>query len=132
MVAYRDLLDGTVRLLSCGDLTCKERESYALTGQGWAHPWPTLTVDRTGRPLVVTYDLTARQLVLVACKDTGCERRTNVPLDRWDAGPGNTAVTVDRDNRPVVLRIDIGAADELFDRGHSDVLTCDRVRCGAP
>ncbi|ASU82042.1 hypothetical protein CDO52_03920 [Nocardiopsis gilva YIM 90087] len=133
VVAYRDPVDGSSRILDCQDVDCSETEERDLTGPGEQRPLPGLAVDREGRPQLVTTDADGRALVLISCADRGCEERRTVPLF-----PGNKsrlldiALVLGPDDRPVI------AANYLSDRsgvagvdGEGPILLrCDRSRCG--
>ncbi|MBC6461580.1 hypothetical protein [Actinomadura sp. HBU206391] len=112
VIAYRDVRTGAARLLRCRTPECAQADITALTGPGTERPWPALTLDPAGRPVVATYDLAHHNVVLISCDDLGCLRRKTVPVARVKSGPGPMDIKVDSAGRPQVLWADQGEIGE--------------------
>jgi hypothetical protein len=130
VAAYHDGRTGAARLLRCRAPDCRALDTVTLTAPGLGRPWPALALDRAGHPLLVTYDLARRRLVLITCHDAGCTSRTDVPIAPMEKGPGYVDLVVGHDRRPRVLWID--APSSLFGTGGPLHLTiCQDPRCAA-
>ena len=140
VLLHRRGSDGTVQLLRCRTPDCAavDRVEIAEPAVHPGHPfgsarrtWPpkALALDQDGLPLVATYDLAHRKVVLVACDVADCSRRRAVPLAATEYGhpPARLDMEVSPDGRPRILRAGI----DLGDRISSQLLICRNVRCGA-
>jgi hypothetical protein len=131
VAAYHDGRTGAARLLRCRAPDCRALDTVTLTAPGVSRPWPALALNRAGHPLVATYDLARRRLVLIACHDAGCTSRTEVPIAPMEKGPGYLDLVIGRDRQPWVLWLD--APSSLFESGGGPLhLTiCQDRRCTA-
>lgn len=106
MIAYRDVHDGSIRLLDCRTRDCAQADQVTLTGADLDHATPTLTVDRAGRTLVAYQDLAYDRIMLATCAGTRCHQAAVAAIPR-SAGE-NLGMTLDGQGRPVIAWSDLG------------------------
>ena len=128
IVTLRDGRTGTALLRRCRTPDCAQTDAVPLTGPGPWRPWPALELDRTGRPIVATYDLARHHTVLIACHDRGCTRRTQTVVGQFDNGPGYLDLAVGRDGDPRVLWSD-EPQSLFYSTGPLHLTICRDARC---
>lgn len=121
VIAYRDVGDGTARLLRCHDPDCTAASGTALTDPAPKRPRPALVLDPRGTPLVATYDFRRKQVVLIACRDPACVRRSVIPVASFEYTPGYLDLVLGADLRPWIAWHDLDL----------HLTSCARPRCGA-
>ncbi|WP_188189439.1 hypothetical protein [Nonomuraea sp. SYSU D8015] len=104
LIAYRDVADGSIRLLDCRNLRCSQADTAILSAPGHDHVVPALALDQQGRALVAYQDLDRDQLVIATCTGTRC---THTPVAKSPRGFGpSLAMTLDGHGRPVIAWIE--------------------------
>ncbi|MQA87750.1 MAG: hypothetical protein GEV03_24795 [Streptosporangiales bacterium] len=133
VLAYRHFRTGAAMLLTCASRECERGTETRLTEPGWRRPYPGLTLDGRGNPLVATYDIAARTLVLVACDDIVCRERSTLPLAEVEQDFGHLDIAMGVDGRPWIAWTGV-APGELQPPGAEDeaslqIIACAHQRC---
>jgi hypothetical protein len=109
LIAYRDVLDGAIKLLDCRTRECSKADTATLSAPG-GNAGPAMVLDRSGRALVAYQDLDRERIVIAACTGTRC---TSTPVTTIRRGGGEGLVmALDGHGRPMIAWMDVTDGDE--------------------
>lgn len=104
MIAYRDMTDGTIKLLDCHTRECAQATTTTLSTPSLNHMAPAMLLDGRGRVLVAYQDLDQDTIVIATCTGTRC---THTPVTKMRYGPGyGLTMAMDSHGRPVIAWMD--------------------------
>jgi hypothetical protein len=109
LIVYRDMSDGTIKLLDCHTRECSNADIATLSKPG-RNTASAMALDRDGRALVAYQDLDRERIVIAACTRTHCTR-TPITTIRRGGGDG-LAMALDGHGRPVIAWMDGAGWDD--------------------
>lgn len=101
VIAYRDVHDGSIRLLDCLTQDCRQASTAALTGAQERPAEPALLLDAAGRTRVAYEDMSRAALMLASCAGARCASAPVGEMAEHDAN-SRLAMTLDTRGRPVI------------------------------
>lgn len=134
VVLYRAEDHATLRVFTCGDLSCADPSVVDIAPQSELLTAPALAIDSTGRPLIGVIDGTA-SVGLLSCDDATCATQTMVPLVGivpTDLTPYEAlSISLDAEDRPILASGVQRTGSTGKATWSGTILSCTAARCGA-